>query len=166
MDSSLKWISSEGGPLILLEHRLISSWGGAFAPQDETDYDRACAIEDYVGLISVGPGYGLVLGDEPMQTSWSTLTEENGGVLVRWQWARNENAVIRTLHQVPEELWTHTDLSFSKTEGPLLLFDAACPGKNIVSSLTIDLGRGRYSIDFAHYQPDRETSLILHRLTH
>jgi hypothetical protein len=49
-------------------------------------------------------------------------------------------------------------------DGVLLLFDAACPGSDIDSSLTIELVAGRYSIDSAIAQPDEETSLILHRL--
>jgi hypothetical protein len=173
MQSDLKWISSQGGPLILMEKRLVSNWWGSVnrasnewtAVKDQlTDYDRACAIEDYLGCIDIGPGKGLVLDDEPMQTTWLPFPKEQGGMFVRWQWAPDEASVIKTLGELQEELWHSTNLSFWVNDGVLLLFDAACPGSDIDSSLTIELVAGRYFIDSAAAQPDEETSLILHRL--
>jgi hypothetical protein len=175
MENHLKWISSDGGPLILLEESLLSNWGGCFARKTgdlddgeayRTDYERASAIEDYVGVISVGSGYGLVLGDEPMQTSWLPLKKEKVGMLVRWQWASDEGAVIRSLTdlQQEEELWHPRNFSFLVENGPLLLFDAASPGTDIPTSLAVELEAGEYSIDCAVFQPNKETSLIVHRL--
>jgi hypothetical protein len=164
MENQLTWISSEGGPLILLSTELVEYWGGSLTPPVETDYDRACAIENYLGLISVGPGYGLVLGDEPMQTSWLPLPRERGGILIRWQWASDASAVVRALRQLSEELWQADNISFFKNQKPLLLFDAAYHGSDIASSLAIELDAGQYRIESANYQPDKETSLVLHRL--
>ena len=46
----MSWVSSEGGPLILIGKSDLSNWEGI----DGFDYDRACPVEDYVGVIEVG----------------------------------------------------------------------------------------------------------------
>jgi hypothetical protein len=170
MVKDLKWISSEGGPLLLVERSLVSHWQGVSIAQAngtengfQTDYDRACSIEDYVGLIAVGTGEALVLGDEPMQTSWLTLSDRNG-ILIRWQWAADEESVRNTLNEITEAAWQPTDVLFQSKTDELLLFDAASPGDEIESSLVINLSAGEYSVDTAFWQPNDETSLILHRL--
>lgn len=171
-DKNLKWISSDGGPLILMERNLVAHWrGNSDASSNErlskdaylTDYDRACSVGDYLGLIQVASGEALVLDDEPMQTAWLGLSKEKG-LLVRWQWARDEASIMRTIGGIAEELWETTDLVFEMTNGELLLFDAACSGDEIDSGVRIALSPGEYLLDTACYRPNDETSLILHRL--
>jgi len=172
MTSDLTWISTHGGPLILLEKSLLPFWkgnadttgiDGALERGELTDYDRACAIEDYLGTIPVGSGTALVLGDEPMQTSWFPLTRDTG-ILVRWEWAADETSVLKTLREVPEESWQPTGVTVEAKSEPLVLFDSAYLGDEIETSLSISLPSQLYSVDTAHWQPDDETSLILHRL--
>ena len=46
-----------------------------------TDYDRACDVNYYLGLIEIGAGKGLVLGGEPLSTAWwpsGSLGNEDG----------------------------------------------------------------------------------------
>ena len=85
------WVSSNGGPLLCLPVAHLAKWQGteAAAAQDPSDadaptsdYERACAVADYTGVIPVGSGEGLVLGDEPNDTTWVALAR--GGILVRW----------------------------------------------------------------------------------
>ncbi|HEY5838764.1 MAG TPA: Imm21 family immunity protein [Pyrinomonadaceae bacterium] len=167
---TLTWISSDGGPLLLVEKSLVSDWQGVSTLQTNgaedgppADYDRACSIEDYVGLIAVGTGEALVLGDEPMQTSWLAVSDREG-ILIRWQWAADEESVRNTLHEIIEAAWESTDVRFEIKTGELLLFDAAYPGDEIESSLVINLSAGEYSVNTAFWRPEDETSLILHRL--
>ena len=80
------WLTSDGGPLLLLARAYLRYWGGIDPPTGgrtiearfrwsgtaatpATDYDRACDVDDELGLLAVGPGHALVLGDEPLATS-------------------------------------------------------------------------------------------------
>src|SRR4051812_20544359 len=106
MRGELAWLFSDGGPLLLLQEELLPHWGGsdpltggsgAYGGPSVTsgrapasDYDRACAVQGYLGLMRVGPGEGLVLGDEPMQTAWWRSAGQDADTLIRWQWADDE----------------------------------------------------------------------------
>ena len=160
----LNWINSAGGPLVLLQESLLPHWSG----DDDSDYDRACRIDDYLGLIGVGPGEALVLGEEPFRTCWLQLPEMSGGTIVRWVFAPSEAAVLRSLSEVQGIVWSETNLVLNITT-KLLLFDAVCPGSDpdclgTGCLIVINLEPGEYSIETARFQPDKETSLILHRM--
>jgi len=53
---TLKLVSSNGGPFLLLEEHLLMDWHGCFAPgsplSSTTDYARACQVEGYLGIIT------------------------------------------------------------------------------------------------------------------
>ncbi len=82
---TLLWMESGGGPLLLVPGEYLPFWGGIDPPTDgrqivahfryggddapATDYDRACDVDDYLGVIEVGSGCGVVLGDEPLPTA-------------------------------------------------------------------------------------------------
>jgi hypothetical protein len=67
MNSDRTWVTSAGGPLILIPESACHLWGGAprTYPDEEGDYGRACDVDGYVGLIDVGAAQALVLGDMP-----------------------------------------------------------------------------------------------------
>jgi hypothetical protein len=50
------WVHSLAGPLILIPESACQHWNGAPRnyPDDEGDYGRACAVDDFIGLINVG----------------------------------------------------------------------------------------------------------------
>lgn len=78
----LKWVASEGGPLILISDKSKNLWSGIlkrssylankieeaddFLDADEADYGKACLVQDYLGVVNVGNDTALVLGDEPL----------------------------------------------------------------------------------------------------
>jgi hypothetical protein len=129
-----------------------------------TDYERACAVEDYLGLITVGPGHGLVLGDEPMSTAWWPFPKLQGGILVRWRWASEGASIIAALKSIPDGVWAPGNITLSLPGGQALLFDAAEDAATIEASLSLTLAPGTYRVDTADYVPDPETALLLHRL--
>ncbi len=136
---------------------------------DTSDYDRACAIDDYLGLLDIGPGQGLALGEEPMPTAWRSFPEWAGGMFVRWQWADDDDSVVNAIAELREVSWEPTEIVFSVANTGLVLFDSACPGKDpdcnqTVCRLNIKLKEVRYDIETAHYQPNENIALILHRL--
>jgi hypothetical protein len=189
--SELNWVVSNGGPLLLVPGEHLLSWGGVEPPADgrridaqfrfngrdepATDYDRACDVSmaGYVGLLDIGTGQGLLLGDEPLSTAWlpaatsSDGGDDTGGLLIRWVYANRKADVVAALAHVPQTAWRDEGVVLRVGHEPLYLLDAACPGSELEgdSYLTIPLPPGRYAIATAEYEPDSHTSLLLHRLT-
>lgn len=171
----LHWIASAGGPLILLSGEYASKWLGVglldeeldfdiMPPSQNTDYDRACAVEGYLGLLEVGAGQGLVLGDEPMSTAWWQLTATEG-VLIRWVYGDGETDLVQLLTPFEEHAWTSSRLNLSVGKHPLYLFDSALPGDEAIDErLTITLAEGSFAIDTAIARPNAHTEVVLHRL--
>ena len=169
-DDGLLWFQSNGGPLLLLDQSWLRAWSGYPDPAlpfdaPGTDYARACAVEDALGLLTVGSGAGLVLGDEPMATAWWPSVDRLGGVLIRWRWANNVEAYGAALAQLASLRWSDASLALPVPTGCAVLFDSAYPGWEIEASLTLDLVPGAYGVETVEYVPDEETSLLLHRLT-
>jgi hypothetical protein len=176
---TLRWVYSEGGPLLLIEERFLDEWGGVIdhiqGPREEksyspdgkrTDYDRACAVSEYIGRIDVGTGAALVLGDMPMQTTWISKVPWNGGMLARWMFAESDAEFSGWLQTITGELF-HPEFKFFVEQTPLVLFDSGFAGRNIKKRmnecLLIALEPGSYEISTAIYQPDNQTSMVLHR---
>jgi hypothetical protein len=57
--------------------------------------------------------------------------------------------------------WQATEIKLEIFNGELILFDSACSGTAIDSSLTIEVSPGWYTIETLHYNPNDELSLIL-----
>jgi hypothetical protein len=136
----LRWISSEGGPLILIDRAHLGFWEGDKDVWDGEpsssgeattfdDYDRACQVNEYVGLIPVGMGEGLILGDEPLPTTWYPSTGMIGGHIIRGGLAYDENELLRQILNIPDEKYKEEGIVFSSVSGSLLLFDSGCPGR-------------------------------------
>lgn len=129
-----------------------------------TDYDRACKIADYVGVVEVGEASGLVLGEEPFATSWWPSDRIARSLLVRWVCAEDEAQVRAALNSLPFDIpWQSSDVNFEIYNGQLTLFDSACLGTAIDTFLTIEIPPGFYAVETLHYGPSGELSLILHR---
>lgn len=161
---SLSWIESTGGPLLLLERELLPYWHGILENGvTGTDYDRACRIADYVGAIEVGPGVGLILGEEPFSTTWWQSEDLLNSFLVRWVCAEDEAKVRAVLSSLSSgNQWQPTDVRIL-VDSELILFDSSCPGTDIDDYLTIKIAAGRYTVETLYYSPNDELSLILHR---
>ncbi|MFD9409780.1 Imm21 family immunity protein [Streptomyces sp. NPDC059989] len=56
------WLETEGGPFIVVPRAALPHWSGP-----EGDYDRACEVIDFVGVLELPDGAeALALGDEPL----------------------------------------------------------------------------------------------------
>lgn len=185
MSEKLIWVNSDGGPLIVIPVEIAHYWRGCETGmpltgdpetnretiQAKTDYGRACGVDGYLGVLNVGDGTCLVLADDPMQT---TIPPTNADALiVRWMYAKSEDQVLRAVRSVPEDIWEATPHRVSVYSSGLLLFDSSFPGDDLPSTwrdgmnapwLKVPVPRGVYKVDFADYQPNDSTRLILHRL--
>ena len=155
----MRWISSEGGPLALVAREYLPAWRGA----EGDDYERACAVDGYAGVIDVRGSQALILGDEPCQTS-IYQSAALGLLIVRWQWAEDEESVQQAIEKLvaadfknPEE-----EIEYRVDDESLALFDAVTPGDES-AGLALELPVARYVVPTVCYVPDEQTSLIVHR---
>lgn len=164
---SLRWVESGGGPLLLLPEPLLAEWHGAEGPSTEhTDYERACAVQDYLASIPVGRGVGLVLGDEPLTTAWLPARGGRGGTLVRWVHAPDDAAVLAALtEEVGAPMPGQAGVALP-VRAPLVLFDSAYAGRDLPPDrLRIELPPGDYLVETLSLHPDPAVSLLLHRFS-
>ncbi|MCP3105438.1 immunity 21 family protein [Myxococcus sp. K15C18031901] len=134
-------------------------WGGV----DTDDYDEACGVSDFAGVISREWGDVLVLGDEPLRTS--VIHRGDGVALVRWGAAPDEDCLIKVAlgvdlsSMVPSEILKPVHLN-----GTLVVFDAGAPGgdaRRLEFTLTSRVGVVRtYVVNDA----EKDVQLILHQL--
>ncbi|MEW1914083.1 Imm21 family immunity protein [Kitasatospora sp. NPDC085895] len=154
---AVSWVESLGGPLIVVPEAVLEAWSGSAGD----DYDRACAVEGFTGLIEVGSAQALVLGDEPASTAY--LPER--GVFVRWSAAESEEAMLagvdtamRTASWESELLW--------QVPGPVVLFDSAWTSAKChhQDHVRVALEAGPYAVRAAYVEPGPETWLTLVQL--
>ncbi|PBC65295.1 hypothetical protein BKI49_04210 [Streptomyces sp. Tue6028] len=163
---AVDWVESGGGPLIAIPEVVLPFWSGADGDDMSSDYDRACDVEGFIGLVPVGDTRALVLGDQPASTAY--LPEY--ATFVRWCAAESEQELLSGVPAAlagaawePEVQW--------KVPGPVVLFDAAWPGtaSERTDHLRVALEPGRYAVRAAYAEPGPETWLglvQLRRLTH
>jgi hypothetical protein len=167
----LQWIDSAGGPLILLSREYLTAWSGCDSPEladdamssaQETDYDRAGAIEGYIGVLPVAEGQGVVFWGAPMETAWWPVAT-NAGIFVRWSYGEEQTDVIAILTHIDEGIWESSGITVAVGSQPLYLFDAALPGQEVSEYLPVTLDEGTYAIDTGIARPDDRTELVMHR---
>lgn len=160
------WIASRGGPLLCAAGDAARSWRGARASsigRRETDYERACAVPGYVGVLAAGASEGLVLGDEPSQSTF--LTIDGQWSIARWIACASPDDARRVLAGVPGTLPELEPARVVRFDGDSLhLFDSALPLEDAGAPLVASIQPGRYSVSTQRLaEPDRFEFLI-HRL--
>ncbi|WP_210586013.1 immunity 21 family protein [Streptomyces sp. GESEQ-35] len=157
----VEWVESGGGPLIAVPETVLPFWAGADGDETASDYDRACEVDGFVGLLPVGDSAALVLGDEPASTAFLPAHD----TFVRWCAADSEDELLA---RVPAALATAvwSDEVRWSVPGPVLLFDSAWPGRDSerAGHLRIALDAGAYGVRAAQVQPGPETWLGLVQL--
>lgn len=155
----MKWISSSGGPLILIPQSVVGSWKGIADGTTETDYVRACNVMDYIGIVECNGHEALVLGDEPLQaTLW---TEGENSAIVRWMYAPSETEIIECLRS-PISAQPVESLSWISSGGIGILFDSALSGNSLPEHLSMPLKAGKYAVRTYVLKPSDEIGLIVH----
>jgi len=157
--SNTQWIDSAGGPLIVTPLSASATWKG-LATQD---YDEACGVEDYLGLLHREWGDVLVLGDEPLSTA--VVHRTDGPAIVRWMYApTKEDLVDAALTVDLDRVRPVETLVVELRDEPYVIFDAAAEG---ASSERIEFvpPRGTRSIRTYVVRDDQnELGMIVHRL--
>ncbi|MEW2272131.1 hypothetical protein GTY41_22420 [Streptomyces sp. SID685] len=158
----LEWVESGGGPLIAVPEVVLPFWAGADSEELDTDYDRACEVSGYAGLLPVGDSAALVLGDEPAATSY--LPEHTA--FVRWSAADSERDLLAGVPAALETAVWEQELRW-QVPGPVVLFDSAWPGGEAdrQEHLRVPLTAGSYAVRAAYAQPGAETWVGLVQLS-
>lgn len=160
-----------GGPLIVVPVSALAAWrgctetgvmaGDATAPDD---YDRACAVDDLAGVITVGENgaQALVLADEPATSCY--LPEHRA--FLRWLAADSEaelKAAARAVLADPATEWEECGTWLS--DGPATLMDSAeagsaldteYPGGGMPSQASVALPAGCWRVRATHTKADDE----------
>lgn len=165
----MRWIESDGGPIIIMEKRLCAKWGGIDESSDRSfssDYERACSLPDYTGILTISGGQALVLGDEPHRTS-IVKNIENQTAILRWCWAPSEQAVIKAVENIEINFIKKIDtvkLNFDSKE--IIMFDSSYHGSSFSNEIEFLLKPGQYKVHTEIFEPNDETRLQVHRFEH
>ena len=121
--SNTQWIDSAGGPLIVTPLSASATWKG-LATQD---YDEACGVEDYLGLLHREWGDVLVLGDERLLTT--VIQRAEGPAIVRWMYAPTKERLVDAALTVDlDRVRPVETLIVELRDEPYVVFDAAAEG--------------------------------------
>ncbi len=156
----LRWIECDGGPHLVLEKRQ--------GPNCPLHYDRACEIEDYVGVIPVADGYAIVIFDDVQRSAWIPGMDGQGGYLVVWNYCAegiNDQVISGKITAIPDELFNPTNLMISFRDDTVYLFPACDYGPDWAYGYSeIHIESGRYIIDTVERYDFEDCSFRVHRL--
>ncbi len=124
-----------GGPLVVVPLSVLQHWGGCTEggmilgeTADPDDYDRACGVEGWAGVVKAAGASVLVLGGEPATTCY--LPECR--VFLRWLAADCDTELPAAADAVlsdPATVWE--DCGLWGTDGGAVLMDAAEAGADL-----------------------------------
>src|SRR6266404_7590423 len=149
--TNLSWVTCDGGPHLLIPDEWAPLWKGSSEPSHgrlvhaqfrwsaepgavDTDYNAACDVHELVGVIPVGQGAALVLGDEVPMSTWVPSALFDGGLLVvpmTWPCpGMPEDRLLAAVHSVERSDFTQTGLTLPLSSGRFILCSAADAGPN------------------------------------
>lgn len=163
---NLRWINSAGGPLVCASPALAKSWRGAQESsigEERSDYERACDQFDYIDTIACGSAMVLVLGDEPLQSSF--LVKDEDVLIVRWVYCESDICANSVLAEIPLLLPNlEQPKKFCLDDQELVMFDAVMDTIDIAACVNVSLKPGVFSVTTEMYKSAEEYAFLVHRL--
>jgi hypothetical protein len=154
----LNWTESAGGPLVMMPRSKALSWKGV----ENGDYEEACQVEDYTGIIARTWGDVIVLNDEPLRTA--CLVRHDGVAVIRWMYAPSEKILLEVAlalkmneHQAAERL------KIRLLNEPYVIFDSGRDGKDPDGLETELPATAQQLITYVVRDKANEVGFILHR---
>ena len=152
------WIESAGGPLVVMPRSVRADWNGIAGD----DYQEACRVDDYLGLVARAWGDVLVLGDEPLRTA--VVHRPDGPAIVRWMYAPSEERLLdAALNSDLDQLPPVEMLSIRVLAEPYVLFDSGASGATANRLEFIPPTGTRTVRTYVIKDEENEVGLILHR---
>jgi hypothetical protein len=157
----LRWVESSGGPFVVLPASYAPHWLGSMG----ADYDAACEIDDYLGLVQIGTprqeGVALIIADEPLTSTY--LADLH--CILQWQYAPSENALVSAARRSIEGLlgWHRGPTINFASEA--IMFDAAASGISLRDDeiLPLPIHPGIYECFTADYSEGDDIAGRLHQ---
>ena len=157
----------EGGPHIVLPNSVASAWAGdkiGANPLDpDSDYGRACAIEDRFGFIEVDGKQALVF-DSPPLVAWDPeSTNSQHYFFVLWAWASVDTDDLLDRAKTDTEM-SPTETIWEVPEGGArMIFAGDDPSGTIVGRINIPNLAGRYQLHTGEYDVKDDGKVIVLR---
>ena len=161
----VKWVNSGGGPLIFCGMAAAAGWRGAHGSSVAaiaTDYERACDLISYLHLLPSGSSHVLVLGDEPLQSTF--IHTLRGPVIFRWVSCLSAGTAETAINDLPATLPSlEESLTLSLDESNVTLFDAAMSFEEASDKLSAQMPAGEYVVTTELYKTNRVFEFLVHR---
>ncbi|MFC4606634.1 Imm21 family immunity protein [Streptomyces maoxianensis] len=157
----LTWVESEGGPMIVVEESLRNRWGG----YTNSDYENACEVEGYAGLVTFGEPSAsvpaLAINDIPAPTAF--LKEFRA--IVQWISSSSDARFVEVVREGIEFVDPWVDGPLVQVKGPLAVFDAALPGTEARADelLLVEIEPAVYRLRTADIESDTGTCARVHK---
>jgi hypothetical protein len=156
--SSTEWIESAGGPLVVLPASVSADWKGVAAD----DYDEACGVEEYLGLLTREWGHVLVLGDEPLRTA--VVKRPEGPAIVRWMYAPSAEELLDAALKVDLDAMRPVEtITVGLRNGPYAIFDSGADGSSAKRLEFTPPPGARMIRTYVAKDDAKEIGMILHR---
>jgi hypothetical protein len=150
----------------------MRSWNGIDGLGDQAskekayrnDYERACAIKDYLGLIPVSRSMGIVLGDMPLETTVMKSSRGRPRIIRVFYSEPDANiASIITPDSIPKKAKEVENINIHIAEPCWYMFDSAYPGYlGLERCLPFTLVTGDWCVKTFEFKPDKNTFLLVH----
>jgi hypothetical protein len=160
----IKWEHELRYTLILLQEGSLNSWRGDESAKTPSDYERACDIDDYIGIIKSGGRDVLVFGDMPMLLGWKNV-DPSTLIIYRWISAENIEEISKELEKIDISIFESVSNEIDVVDNNLIIMEAAQTGvEGQITGSKATLIPGKYSVFTEEYHPNKETHFILHLL--
>jgi len=148
---TVKFVGTEGGPLLAIPTALLKSWFGVYDAKGQyayettkTDYDRACDLRREM-VLKIGRGQGLVL--EGPDSSALIVLGDGTILLPTWIGADDGAHVLEAVLSAPAKAWKKEKGTFTITGNELALIDSASDGRKTKPRAVARVKPGRYTIE-------------------
>jgi len=157
------WITTTGGPHLLIADELLLHWQGVEGwrdhrdPADQSDYARACRVTTWLGSITCHQGNAVVLSGDVGDISWYSNGQGDGGSLVQWIGVDDERLIEPALHRPQlRDMLESSDAERLQFEmgasGTMWLMDASNRGSDLRDNhQALALRPGSYLATAAYY---------------
>lgn len=152
--TTLNWVESAGGSLVVVPRAKVTLWSGAASP----DYALANSIDDYLGVLDMPWGLAVVLNDQNFRTAVGA-----GGIIVRWMFAPDEATLLEVLgglnwdvQEPVERLWVQLP------NEPHVIFDSGRPGSE-PAGIKFEPPPSTEVLTYVIEDPNSQVRFIAHR---
>jgi Immunity protein 21 len=99
MKTAHRWITTAGGPHLLIAEEVLADWRGIQGwhnhqdPTDHSDYARACRVTTWLGSLACGNRTAVVLAGDVGDIAWLPTLIGEAGFLVQWLGVDDESLI-------------------------------------------------------------------------